>query len=352
MYWRRCWALLLILLGPSIITVAQESPRKLSKLRRIIREFSAIDENYIEPQHYNFTAMVQSTYTYDIYRLSSNNGQTITLSPDASLKVGPYFGWRWFFLGYTFQIKNLGFNSGELRKEFDFSIYSSQIGIDLYYRRTGSDYKIRDVSLGTEIDATRVEGAAFDGISVGITGVNIYYIFNHRKFSYPAAFSQSTCQKISCGSWICGIGYLSNSLDFDSDKFKQIISEKTNNDVVPIDSGLMFNSVKYYDINVSGGYAYNWVFAKRCLFCASAQLALSYKGARGVAGEKGDRNFNLDHFNLDGIGRFGIVYNNTKWYVGASAIIHSYNYRKERFATNNIFGSLNIYAGFNFGKKR
>lgn len=352
MYWRRCWALLLILLGPSIIMVAQESPRKLSKLRRIIREFSAIDENYIEPQHYNFTAMVQSTYTYDIYRLSSNNGQTITLSPDASLKVGPYFGWRWFFLGYTFQIKNLGFNSGELRKEFDFSIYSSQIGIDLYYRRTGSDYKIRDVSLGTEIDATRVEGAAFDGISVGITGVNLYYIFNHRKFSYPAAFSQSTCQKISCGSWICGIGYLSNSLDFDSDKFKQIISEKTNNDVVPIDSGLMFNSVKYYDINVSGGYAYNWVFAKRCLFCASAQLALSYKGARGVAGEKGDRNFNLDHLNLDGIGRFGIVYNNTKWYVGASAIVHSYNYRKERFATNNIFGSLNIYAGFNFGKKR
>ena len=33
-------------------------------------------------------------------------------------------------------------------------------------------------------------------------------------------------------------------------------------------------------------------------------------------------------------------------------IIHSYNYKKKQFSTNNSFGSLNIYVGVNFGRKR
>ena len=49
---------------------------------------------------------------------------------------------------------------------------------------------------------------------------------------------------------------------------------------------------------------------------------------------------------------FGIVWNNTKWYAGASTVIHTYNYKKEQFSTNSSFGSLNIYVGVNFGRKR
>ena len=62
--------------------------------------------------------------------------------------------------------------------------------------------------------------------------------------------------------------------------------------------------------------------------------------------------FSFNNFNLDGIGRFGIVWNNTKWYAGASTVIYTYNYKKEQFSTNSSFGSLNIYVGVNFGRKR
>ena len=61
--------------------------------------------------------------------------------------------------------------------------------------------------------------------------------------------------------------------------------------------------------------------------------------------------FSFNNVNIDGIGRFGLVYNNTRWYAGASAIVHSYNYRRDRFAANNVFGSLNVYLGYNFGLK-
>lgn len=325
--------------------------RELGKLRKTIRGFSSIDTNYIEPQHYNYTVMLQTTYNYELYQLKSSTGQEVTFAPDVKMRVGPYIGWRWFFLGYTFDLKNISFSSDKQKRELDFSIYSSKIGIDLFYRRTGSDYKIRSANLGDGVDVSRLDGVSFDGISVGITGVNVYYIFNHRRFSYPAAFSQSTCQKLSCGSWMAGVGYTRNSIELDHEKLQSVVSQYADPGTVKIDSGLMFNSVKYYDICLSGGYAYNWVFAKNWLACASGALGVAYKHSSGDTEENNDHGFRFDNVNFDGIGRFGLVYNNTRWYAGLSAIMHAYTYRKSRFMANNVFGSINLYIGYNFGKK-
>ena len=114
---------------------------------------------------------------------------------------------------------------------------------------------------------------------------------------------------------------------------------------------MMFKSIKYNDFMLSGGYAYNWVFAKNFLFCASFQLALAYKTSYGqVANEK--NGFDFAKVNLDGIGRFGMVYNNTRWFAGWSAILRTNNYRASSFKANNMFGSLNAYVGYNFVLKK
>ena len=208
------------------LSASAEDDDSLGIIRRTVRGFDRLDNAYIEPQHYEFTVMAQLTRTYENFAIASNN-QSITLAPDGLTKIGPYFGWRWFFLGYTFDIKNIGFSQNGLRKEFDLSIYTSQVGIDIFYRRTGNDYKIRDVRLGRGIDGSLFEGVPFDGVNVGITGASAYYIFNHGKFSYPAAFSQSTCQKISCGSWLSGIGFTKNTLSMDYDKLELVARAET-----------------------------------------------------------------------------------------------------------------------------
>ena len=325
--------------------------KELSKIRKTIRGLDRTQDDYIEPQHYEFTVMMQATRTFENFVLSSN-GQSITLAPDGLTKIGPFFGWRWFFFGWTFDIKNIGFKSSGLRQEFDLSIYSSQIGVDLYYRRTGNDYKIRDAKLGYGIDGDLFEGVPFAGVNVGITGVSAYYIFNHEHFSYPAAFSQSTCQKISCGSWMAGAGYTNNTLELDYTALVETLEKRMPaGQEVKVDSGMMFNSIKYNDFMLSGGYAYNWVFAKNFLFCASGQVAMSYKTSYGkTADEK--RGFDIGKFNPDFIGRFGLVYNNTRWYAGLSAILRTNNYRTSRFTANNMYGSLNAYIGYNFMLKK
>jgi len=323
---------------------------------KVFKDFNTIDKNYIEPQHYNYTLMIQNTNTYEIYKLTSKSGQSITFAPKPTYRIGPYIGWRWIFLGYTFDLKNL--NTSKRKTEIDLSLYSSLFGIDLYYRKTGDDYRIREAYLSDATGRHELSGVPFSGLSANIKGFDVYYIFNHKKFSYPAAFSQSTNQRRSAGSPLLGIGYTSHNLKLDTEKLKDVVENVTdkNGESVKLDSGLMFKQVRYTSYSISGGYAYNWVFSKNWLFAASLSLALAYKKSDGDIKEERKPSFaiggfNFDDLNFDGIGRFGVVWNNTKYYAGMSTIIHSFNYRKSQFSTNNVFGSLNFYVGINIGRK-
>lgn len=74
----------------------------------LFEKFSEVDTTYIEPQKYNYAAMVQNTNTYERYRITSSQGNDFTFAPEPKIKFGPYFGWRWLFLGYTVDFNELG----------------------------------------------------------------------------------------------------------------------------------------------------------------------------------------------------------------------------------------------------
>ena len=60
---------------------------ELGVIRKTVRGFGAIDTNYVEPQHYNWAFMIQNTYNYDVYRLSSAFGHEIYLSTDVLFRI-------------------------------------------------------------------------------------------------------------------------------------------------------------------------------------------------------------------------------------------------------------------------
>lgn len=359
---RRYWSLFLLSLLVPLSAMANENDSIQTNHRSFlsgiahlvygaINAFNNYDTAYIEPQHYNFALMLQNTTNFEFYRISTSS-QSVTLSPDLTDKLGPYFGWRLLFMGYTFDIKHFSLSTNNsVKKEFDISLYTSMFGVDFVYRRTGSDYKVRSLNLGSNINTENLIGEHFPDINIGVTGINLYYIFNHRHFSYPAAFSQSTCQKKSCGSFIAGVSYTRHSVDLDYTSLQRLIQEKGPSSTVMLDSSLMFNSLKFLDISLSLGYAYNWVFSKNWLLCASATPAIAYKYSSGELQDKNIKK-NLSWKNFDFIGRLGIVWNNMKWYAGMSAIFNSYNYDNSKFISRNMFGSVNFYLGLNFGLKK
>lgn len=324
---------------------------------KFFERFSKIDTTYIEPQKYNYAFMVQNTNTYEVYRLSNNDNLSVTFAPEWSYKIGPYFGWRWIFLGYTLDINHLDFTHDDSqRQELDLSLYTNLFGIDLYYRKSGDDYKIRRIELDN-VDTKPLRGSEFHGFRSSVKGFNIYYILNHHKFSYPAAFSQSTVQRKSAGSPLLGFAYTDHNVSVDWTGLQEIIDKKLGPNVftAPVDTNYRTVNVKYLDISLSGGYAYNWVFAKNWLLSATISVALAYKHSYGRDNTetiKMRKGFSVHNLGIDGIGRFGLVYNNMKWYCGLSATLNAFNYNKSNFSLNTFFGNLNFYVGFNFGYKK
>ena len=326
---------------------------------RFVKAFDEIDTTYIIPNRYNWAFMMQNTNSYEFYSLhSSRDNQRLLFSPNPSFRFGPYLGWRWIFLGYTFDINSFGKGHKSQKTEFELSIYSSMIGCDLIYRRTGNDFRIHDVN-GFGDYAKEVEGRSTNGIRLQVTGANIYYVFNHKRFSYPAAFAQSTVQRRSCGSWMLGLSVTQHLMEFD---YNKLPLELTSNPLHPLSENFKFNKINYMDYSISGGYGYNWVFKKNWLLNFSLMPAIGYKHTKTKDFWQDDketeslpkylRPLHLNNFNFNCTLRAGLVWNTTKYFGGLSLIVHNYNYNHSKLQINNAFGTLNLYMGFNFHKRK
>lgn len=89
--------------------------------------------------------------------------------------------------------------------ELNVNLYTNRLSIDASYQmsktmagyisRYGNDYTVERGWVNTKM--------------LNIAG---YYTFNHRRFSYPAAFTQSYIQKHSCGSWLAGFSFQGGSM--------------------------------------------------------------------------------------------------------------------------------------------
>lgn len=319
-------------------------------LKGKIKDLNDIDTAWISPNYYNYAFMIQNTSTFESFTLRGDGNapiEKLEFSPTPTFRLGAYFGWRWLFLGYTFDVKDIfGSSKRNTNQAIDLSIYTSKIGFDLYYRKTGNDYKIRDID-GTFADKRKYEDTKFNGLNYQMKGLNVYYIFNHRKFSFPAAFSQSTEQRRSCGSLKLGFSYSHHKISFDHTQLPLPVQEG-------LDEGQKFSTVNYSDYNISFGYSYNWVFKRNWLLAGSFTPAVAYTHSH-LEQSKGFnplKDLKFKNMNVDFISRIGLVYNNAHHFGGLSLIIHSFNYKKNQFSINNSFGSLNFYVGLNFLRKK
>ncbi len=129
--------------------------------------------------------------------------------------------------------------------EFNLNYYSNRLSLDLSYQRSES--------LAGDIKGDRGEQHLLDeDLKMKVLNMVGYYAFNHRRFSFPAAFTQSYIQRRSAGSWLAGISYQGGSIET-TDKLKE------RNPNAP--------DVRIYlgHVGIGGGYGYNWVLGNKWL---------------------------------------------------------------------------------------
>ena len=314
---------------------------KLHKAEDLIYEtLDKRDSLYVSPNIYDMTVMTQYSYGYEYYKFTSrDDSQSLSLKPENNNKVGLYVGWKWLFLGWSFDMTR-----NRAKKDISLSFYTAKVGFDLLYRKREEGFKISETKGFVDDSGESIKGydPYFSGFSTKQKGFNVYYIFNNKRFSYPAAYSQTTNQRISAGSFILGLTYNEQTFRFNYSKIDPKLQLYVNDN-------LKFDKVKYKDLSVNFGYSYNWVFTKNCLANISLTPCVGYKNSSLKINDS--KEF-ISNINFDFISRAAIVYNNSRFYIGASFISHTYSYRKSKLSVVNGYGTINVYTGVNFWKKK
>ena len=356
-----------------------------------------IDTMYVEPKKYSFKVQANYTQTQEELRMKSDNGQELKYRSHISHKLGPALGVEClsgsfgFSLGAT-QVSDCEGQAVDAKKtEIGLNLYTPMLNIDLFYRETGDDFQMVrcNMPFASYINDPIMESFSnVQGLtSVKRIGGNAFYVFNHRKFSYPAAMTSACVQRRSAGSALAGIGYSNCEIktefnDYlfltetvlavfeewiraeDPERADELHEYRFN----PSESRL-FNKLQYKDFTLWGGYAYNWVPMRNMLVSLSATVGLGYKTQKadnsgsmmsepGVLEDLGYQSkllseINTHMFDFNFVGRGSVQYNNGKWFAGTRFVYNYFNYHRgdETLRTDNMFWNWRLYAGFRFGNR-
>ena len=220
----------------------------------------SVDTNYIaRPQgkwtvkaRYNLTGAsldIRQKEDGDRFRLHTANKSKNTLSVAAS-----YTG---ITLALTFNPSSLVGWYNDF--EYNTNEYYNRMGFDLVVQRAKNSRGWLQYNDSPHWDIGK------DLISLRSFNFNYYYVFNHRRFSYPAAFSQSYIQRRSAGSFMLGASFQWQKL--------HSVAQADDGDEGDEDDDTEESSnfrLKAANVGIGAGYGYNFVIRRDWLLHLSA----------------------------------------------------------------------------------
>ena len=298
------------------------------------RNFVRQDTVYVFPNRYNLFVRPRYTYKEEFYHFTSKNEhQEITLNTRPNNKIGLYFGWRGLAVGY-----NVNLNDHNPEIDFDLGLYTSGLGLELLLNKRTEGFHIKSID-GVEENIQRGRNEKyFNGINITQGSARLFYVFNYKRFSYPAAYAHKRPQRISAGSFVIGATYHQRMFDFDYTKLDYNVQRE-------LGDKFKFDQMKYMNININTGYSYNWVFAKN--FVAN----ISFIPAVGYKVNDNSKRF-IQNINCDIQARMAVVYNNGLYFAGADFLSHTHFYNNNNIDIIQGVNRFRLYVGYNFWKKK
>lgn len=198
--------------------------------------------------------------------------------------------------------------------EFVLNYFGNRFSLDASYQRS--------TTLSGNVEYGIKQHLESGDVLLNIINLAGYYTFNHRHFSYPAAFTQLFIQKRSAGSWLAGISYQGGQL-----KSREALKERESN--AP--------DLKFYmgHFGIGAGYGYNWVFAKKCMLHLSMLPTLVVYNRNKFIFNGVEKKASNARLNMIFNERVAFVWNiSDRCFSGASLLMNNYLYNNNTITFN------------------
>lgn len=276
------------------------------------------DTNYIESYANDLVVRVFTSRKYvQTGIIDSEIQKSLVYHPNDRTNLGFGFNYKWIGL-------NLGFNFGFVNNDdnvygetrywdFQTQFYLRKFVIDLYLQHYSGFY----LSNSSEVFENWPDDGSFykrRDIRTYIGGVNVQYIFNHRRFSYRAAYLQNERQKKSVGSWtLGGVAYASGA-NADSSFIP------TNIQYPDFFAGNHFDKSNSINFGFNGGYGHNFIIKTKFFFTVSFVAGLSLGAARIHMVDSIAETASGLSVDFTATGRVAFGYNSRRLYIGLSYV--------------------------------
>ncbi|MBP5499393.1 MAG: DUF4421 family protein [Bacteroidales bacterium] len=265
--------------------------------------------------------------------MEDNEMMTIKMSSALRTTVGLSASYKGIGLTFSFAPRRLFNKSSD--QEYNINFYNNWWGADVTFTNISNfdtDIKIGRIRSRATIESTRLYGMS----------VNAYYVFNGRKFSYPAAFNNTMIQKRSAGSVIAAATFYNGQLS------SKISDTKYNMPNEP--------SITMGHAAIGGGYAYNYVTKNHWLLHISAQPTfMIWKNYTlrvekdPTTGETIKNRLPIQNAQLYFLSRVGAIYSRGHYYIGLMSVLQTYRVgNSDEFSIQNTYWKSRIYYGVRF----
>ena len=302
---RRILILTVVLLSSSLSEAQnRDSLRFMQVDSMLTRRYykTSYDTNYVVRPAGRLTLKVRFNQSGDDFHVRSEMSDVSSKADlSTSFKTTVSIGASYRGLSASLAINPVKIFGSYKDQEFNLAYYGSRLGVDASYHR--STTLSGDVRRNGQME--RLEAGDVNLEMINLAG---YYIFNHRRFSYSAAFTQSYIPRRSAGSWLLGLSYQGGNIET-RDELKEKKSDAP--DVY----------IRIGHLGIGGGYGYNWVLGEKWLlhFSMLPSFVVYTNSYMKTNGERKDAKHM--RFNMIFNEHVAIVYNFSPLYFAGATLV-------------------------------
>lgn len=241
----------------------------------------------------------------------------LTFKPNDVFNQGIKIQHKWFGLGIGFSPKKLQQDKRGSTDELDLHlyVYSKRQYVDAYF----ISYKGFYLENYKQNDSLKKHYTSFPllpDLAITTAGLTYLHLFNHKKFSLRASFTQNEIQRKSAGSFVLG-----SSINY-------MLMENSGN-IIPKElravalADQQFVKVSFYDISILPGYAHTFVY-KRFYFTIAPMLGLALQYQNFSTVDK--RNPTRISNGFRSLSKLSIGYNSDRFFCALTGTNDTYNY--------------------------
>ncbi|MDE7472644.1 MAG: DUF4421 domain-containing protein [Muribaculaceae bacterium] len=266
--------------------------------------FNSYDSLYVVGTGKRFNIKLRTESWTDFYNFYFDEEPKTRMSmlSDPTTNAGFWLTYMAVSVGYDMNVGKY-FGGGSNRRKWSFQFNCSLFAADAYFANNSVGSTIRRIGPRGHQEKTDIN---FDGINNESWGLDLYYFFNHKRYSQAAAFAFSKVQLKSSGSFYAGLSFWGLNYDFDFNLLPDEVKAQ-----IPLAQYDYYYRTRSNNYAFRLGYGYNWVFHPRWLLAISESPILGVRDGWLL-------NLNEKHTSFSFYNRIraSLVYNNKEWFTG------------------------------------